>query len=137
MTKTKIHTINWRADAWLSGTIMLKPNEGWLYVTIINLIYSQGGAIEPDIRFLGRVTNMHGNAVRAALERLIELGKVWRETSGKLMAKRCENELETARKRVGKWVENGGDLGRQSKKTKGLSEAPLTPPSRTRVTTTH
>ena len=119
----KIHTVDWRADAWLGGTSMLGPNEGWLYVTIINLIYSRGGPIEADKAWLGRVANMHGNAVNASLRHLIELGKV-RETDGKLMANGCEKQLETAEKRARNWVGNGGEIGRPSNKNNKLQKAP-------------
>ena len=127
----KIHTVDWRADAWLGGTSKLGPNEGWLYVTIINLIYTEGGPIEADKAWLGRVANMHGNAVNASLRRLIELGKV-RETDGKLMANGCEKQLETAEKRARNWAANGGDSGRPSNKNNKFQEAP---PSRAHADT--
>lgn len=100
---------------------MLGPNEGWLYITIINLIYSHGAAIDADLKWLGKVANMHGNAVRAALKRLTDLGKVF-ETNGKLMAKRCETELETARKRAVSSSDNGGKGGRPRNKTNDVEE---------------
>lgn len=128
----KIHTVDWRADAWLGGTSMLGPNEGWLYITIVNLIYSRGGPIEPDKAWLGRVANMHGNAVNTALRRLIELGKI-RETGGKLMANGCEKQLETAEKRLRNWVGNGGEKGRPTSDNSSLDESPPLHPSRARV----
>lgn len=112
---TKVHRVDWRADNFLVGTSMLGPTEGWLYTVVINLIYSHGEAIDADIAWLSHITRMHGNAVRAALKRLADLGKVW-EKDGKLMAKRCENELETARKRMRSASENGGKGGRPSNK---------------------
>lgn len=137
-TAQQIHTIDWRAEAWLSGTSQLGPNEGWLYVTIINLIYAHGEAIDCDLKWIGRQANMHGRSVKAALSKLIEMGKVWHETDGKLMAKRCETELETARKRISKWIEKGGNLGRPPKDNSHLQEAPHTDSlARTRGTTNH
>lgn len=134
----QIHTIDWRAEAWLSGTSQLGPNEGWLYVTIINLIYAHGEAIDYDLKWIGRQANMHGRSVRTALAKLIKMGKVWQESDGKLMAKRCETELETARKRISKWIEKGGNLGRPPKDNNHLQEAPHTAPlARTRGTTNH
>lgn len=117
----KVHRVDWRADNFLVGTSMMEPNEGWLYTVIINLIYSHGEAIDCDLQWLGKVSNMHGNAVRAALRRLIRLGKIW-EKDGKLMAKRCENELETARKRMRSATENGLKGGRPPKEISEVDE---------------
>ena len=118
----KIHTVDWKADAWLAGTSKLGPTEGWLYITIINLIYSHGEAIEADKAWLGRVANMHGRAVKNALEKLIALGKVQVGSDGKLMANHCQSALQSARKRVVTASQNGAKGGRPSKDINGIGK---------------
>ena len=117
----KIRHVDWYADEWLAGTSKLGPNEGWLYTTIVNLIYSHSGPIEDDERWLARVANMHWRTVRTARKRLLELGKIQSE-AGHIMVRRCSREVQKALTRSSEAIQNGLKGGRPSNKTNGVAK---------------
>lgn len=110
----KIRRIDFSPDEWLAGTAGLDNAERGLYITACALIYSHGGPIPIDE--LRRHSRDHGNAFNRQLSRLVTTGKLQRNGSD-LANKRCEDELEKARKRAGKgkelaaerWKNNGVD----------------------------
>jgi uncharacterized protein YdaU (DUF1376 family) len=88
---------------------MLTNAERGLYITACALIYSAGGPIERQ--HLRSACSDHGNAFNRQLKRLVNLGKLI-ENGSEIDNKRCENELENARKRGEKARENGAKGGR-------------------------
>jgi uncharacterized protein YdaU (DUF1376 family) len=88
---------------------MLTNAERGLYITACALIYSAGGPIERQ--HLRSACSDHGNAFNRQLQRLVRLGKLI-ENGSEIDNKRCENELENARKRGEKARENGAKGGR-------------------------
>ncbi len=101
----KIRRIDWYADEWISGTCMLDAAERGVYVTICSMIYSHGGPVPRDKKLPG-LCGCHGNAFNRIIKRLAELGKII-ENGSEIDVKRCEKELENARKRLGNASENG------------------------------
>lgn len=99
----KVRRINFHAEDWLVGTTSLDLAERGLYITACALIYAHGGPVAlSDLRAACRG---HGNAFNRALRRLIDLGKLT-EKGKEIGQKRCENELEIARKRIVNGKEN-------------------------------
>lgn len=99
----KVRRIDFSPDEWLSGCRRLDNAARGMYITACALIYSIGGPIEREE--LRAACREHGNAFNRQLAVLIRLGKL-DENDGKLMNKRCGNELEKAQKRAENWSEN-------------------------------
>ena len=100
----KVRRIDFSPDEWLAGTGELSAVDRGVYITICALIYSRGGPIEFEV--IRRHIPEHGTRVKAAVDRLEMMGKIVRNGS-EIDQKRCENELENARKRSEKASENG------------------------------
>lgn len=105
----KVRRVDFSPDEWLSGTAELSDEDRGIYITICALIYSRGGPVRYDV--LKGHSHSHGNKLQAALDRLELAGKITRNGS-EIDQKRCENELEKARKRHEKALENGAKGGR-------------------------
>jgi uncharacterized protein YdaU (DUF1376 family) len=105
----KVRHIDFYQDEWLSGTASMDPVDVGVYITACALIYSHGGPIQESE--LKRFLKCHGRTLSAAVDRLVGAGKLTRNGS-EISSKRCANELEKARKRIGKARENGGEGGR-------------------------
>jgi uncharacterized protein YdaU (DUF1376 family) len=131
----KVRRIDWSADEWLAGTAILDATERGIYVTIVNMIYSHGGPI-PRGWISPAIMRCHGNILNRCLNRLLELGKIVGKGS-EITVKRCENELEKARKRTEKWSENGQKGGRPPNKNKGIEKPGGFDDSHTRGTTNY
>lgn len=90
-------------DEWLVGCARLNLADCGLYITACMLMYSHGGPIA--VVDLKAACQDHGNAINAALTRLVRLGKLIRE--GDILRNlRVEKELEKAWKRSGNGLEN-------------------------------
>jgi uncharacterized protein YdaU (DUF1376 family) len=100
----KVRSVQFSPDEWLAGTSMLSAPEKASYITVIALIYSHGGPIDDDDRWIARNIGCHWRSWRAHKQRLISLGKIHRIEPGKssngsipacgqLTNKRCEKEL--------------------------------------------
>jgi uncharacterized protein YdaU (DUF1376 family) len=90
-------------DEWLVGCARLNLADCGLYITACMLMYSHGGPIA--VVDLKAACQDHGNAVNAALTRLVKFGKLIRE--GDILRNlRVEKELEKAWKRSGNGLEN-------------------------------
>src|SRR5262249_54273570 len=73
------------------------------YITVCSLIYSQGGPIPDDDRWLAAKSGLHKRTIRAAVSSLVRQGKVVSTTlDGRpsLMVNRCRAELERALSRI-------------------------------------
>lgn len=110
----KVRRIDFSPDEWLAGAFSLKAEQRGCYVTVIMLIYSNGGAIRDDEKELAHACNV---TIRKWLEVravLIAKGKVYLTSNGELSNKRCEIELEKAINRSEKAKENGEKGGKNS-----------------------
>lgn len=111
----KVRRIDYSAGDMLSDIAgEVTPAEFGVYWMICTLIYRRREAIADDEQWLAdkfRRSKTDPRTVRAAIEQLVRLGKVER-TDGKLMVKRCRDEIEKASKRIQTWTENGMNGGR-------------------------
>ena len=119
----KVRRIDFSADEWLAGTGELSAIDRGVYITVCALIYSRGGPIEMEV--IRRHIPEHGGRINASLARLETLGKIIRNGS-EIDQKRCENELESARKRSEKASENGR-VGNEIKALKHATRTGVAP----------
>lgn len=92
----KVRRIDFSADEWLAGTHGLTAFDRGVFITICALIYSHGKRVQSGL--VAQHCACHGNALNASLNRLVALHKIYRKGS-EIGQKRCEKELENARKR--------------------------------------
>jgi uncharacterized protein YdaU (DUF1376 family) len=111
----KVRRVDLYSDDFLTGTPMLLDDEMGVYMRICLLIYASGKPVSEE--HVRSVCRSHGNAFKRIIGRLETLGKIFRNGS-EIDQKRCENELERARKRVEKASENGAKGGRIKDLTK-------------------
>lgn len=117
---TKIRRVDFYPDDFIAGTVALSLVERGLFWTACAMIYSHGGPIEEaDLR---RLCPSHGRTFRIALDRLLALGKVLRQSDGKLDAKRCQSELKRAANRVANAYQNGSKGGRPSNEINAVAK---------------
>jgi uncharacterized protein YdaU (DUF1376 family) len=109
----KVRRIDWSPDEWLGGTtLVLTVEETGVYMTALMVIYSRGGHCPNDAAFIaghfkrppsdhGRSARWHVRQVRAALDQLIELGKLNPTPDGKWLTNgRANDELSKAGERI-------------------------------------
>lgn len=109
---TKIRHVDFYHDEWLAGTATLDVVDVGVYITACAMIYSRGGPIQ--LEDLKRFVRCHAKVFANAFRRLVQAGKLTL-TGTEVCCKRCANELETARKRVATWSQNGSKGGRPRK----------------------
>jgi uncharacterized protein YdaU (DUF1376 family) len=117
-------------DAALAGMIGLSPEQRGVYNTVIDLLYSRNGSIPTDDAFFARACECRPQMWRRIRDSLIAKGKLHYTADDKLMAKRVQNELETATK----LIQNMVVLGRVSAEKRKQNNT--TPPTAPLVTTT-
>lgn len=119
----RIHRVDYSADEFLAGVVgELSAAEVGVYWMICSLIYSRRRAIPDDVRGLtAKFRGTDPRTIRAALERLVALGKVTRD-EGELRVNRCLDELEMASNRIRTASENGSKGGRPSKDSNDLTK---------------
>lgn len=84
--------IKFYASDWLAGTSGLTAAERGVYITILALIYENGGAIRLDRSRLARRCGVPAGSFKRILEGLIAEGKLV-EVDGGLTNRRAETEL--------------------------------------------
>lgn len=119
----KARRIDFSPDELIAGTTSkLSVVEFGVYWMVCTLIYSQGGPIDDDAEWIAGVfKKTNPRTVRAALEKLVALSKIYRIDS-QLMVNRCRTELERASNRIRTASENGSNGGRPSKKNNDLEK---------------
>ena len=80
------------ASDWLAGTRGLSPAETGVYVTLLAMIYENGGPIERDDRRLARLCNCATGGFTKVIAALIEQRKII-EIDGRLTNERAEKEI--------------------------------------------
>lgn len=92
----------------------LTPAEFGIYWMICTLIYRRLDWIDDDAQWIAGKFKRPGSdprTIRAAIERLVTLGKIIR-ADDKLMVNRCRKEIERASNRIQAWTKNGSNGGR-------------------------
>jgi uncharacterized protein YdaU (DUF1376 family) len=84
-------------DAFLAGTAGLTLEETGAYIKIINLLYCRDGDLPDEVPLIRRTLGCHAHTWNGIKRRLISKGKIW-ISDGKIMAKRVEGCLNSARK---------------------------------------
>jgi len=107
-------------DDWLGGSGELSIEERGVYITACAAIYSRGGPITRD--HLRRLCPCHRRIFDRVLNTLLDLGKLFETSDGKLGQNRCEIELKHARKRLETSQENGRKGGRFSSQNNGVAK---------------
>lgn len=117
----KVRKIDFSPDEFLAGVIGMTMAEGHTYWVLCSLIYSSSDWIAPtDERF--RAIKSDPRSVQAALRSLIDRGKIEVRADGKMMVRRCGQELERASRRIQEAVESGSRGGRPRKQSEENQE---------------
>lgn len=117
----KPRRIDLSADNFIAGIAgQMSAEQLGLYWLICLLIYSNGGPVDYDEhRFAALLPGTHWRSIRAASQRLQDLGKIT-VCDGQVMAKGCSEPLHAAFMRVSKAAENGVKGGRPRKENNDL-----------------
>jgi uncharacterized protein YdaU (DUF1376 family) len=94
----------YQAD-FLSGILGLEPEEIAVYTVVLMQIYDRGGAVPDDRKSLAWRCRLSGKKLNAALDRLIEIGKLTL-IDGRLSNPRAEDEIEKLREKSEKNSQN-------------------------------
>ena len=72
----KVRRIDFSPDEWLAATVRLTAIEKGCYWTVCALIYSKGGPIDDDPRWIARNCGCDVRTWQAVRRRLLDLGKL-------------------------------------------------------------
>lgn len=97
--------IRFYGDDWLSGTMMLSPDERGVLITIVALTAAQGTAPKLDYDRLPRWLGCTKSKAKKTIENLVDLGKLTIE-DGLILNTRSLEELEKSQLFVQKQTEN-------------------------------
>ena len=123
MRSEKVRRVDFHPDEYLAGTNRLTAEEQGVYWVICSLIYSRGGPIDDDLKWLTQhFYRMHWRTLAKILDSLARHGKIVREGC-KIASKRCGEELEKAQSRVAQARQNGARRWQREQ----TDEAVLTP----------
>jgi uncharacterized protein YdaU (DUF1376 family) len=118
----KVRYVRFHPDEYIAGVgAQMDAETQGVYWMICSLIYSHGGPIDNDPKYIGRLVCMGQARARKVIDGLIESGKIFVFQS-KLTQKRAETEVKHAQNRTEKAKENGGKGGRPPKKNKDLGK---------------
>lgn len=95
----KIHWYKRDPDAALTGMMGLTLEERGAYNTILDLIYSQAGALPDDSRFISGWLRVDVRVWKRLRQRLIDLGKLY-ILEGTIRNSRADREVDDALSRV-------------------------------------
>lgn len=104
MADKRVIRVDWYADNWLGGVVLLSAEERGIYDTMINLIYQTNTSLEDDDVAMAHACNCGRAAYRRAKKRLLELDKIeCRE--GRIFQAKCAKELTRASDRIDAYAE--------------------------------
>lgn len=118
---TKNFRVDWYPHAAFIDFNKLKAEEIGVLVQIINLIYVKEGPIEYEPKYIGKQCN----TTRAKCDRIIKFlldSENLFLVEGKLMKKRCRNELEIIQERRKNSIESGQKGAKQKWRNKKEQE---------------
>ena len=99
MPEKPIIRVDWYADNWLGGVVLLTALERGVYDTIINLIYQTNGPLEDDDKAMAHACKAGKADYKRAKSRLLELGKI-EVVDGLIHQSKCTKELARAGARI-------------------------------------
>lgn len=128
-TPSKPRRIDYFPDEFLVGTTDLTLEEAGAYWKVCSLIYSRGGPVHDDDRWIAKAIATDVRKWKPIRARLLAKGKLIR-ADGKLSNARCETELAKVRRRIEDAHTNGalggrppgqspGDVGEMSARSPG------------------
>lgn len=112
---TGVPYIRFYGDDWLSGTMMLSPEERGVLITIVALTAAQGGAPKLDYNRLPRWLGCTRQKAKKTIEILVDLGKLT-IVDGLIVNTRSLKELEKAQVFVQKQTENASKSRKKARK---------------------
>jgi uncharacterized protein YdaU (DUF1376 family) len=107
--RVKVRRIDYRPDEFLAGTSNLTLEETGAYWKVCSLIYSRGGPIENDDRWIAAAIFVDVRKWKPIKANLIAKGKL-HLSDGKLSNGRCETEIQKALNRI-----NGAKKGAKAR----------------------
>ncbi len=110
-TPGKPRRIDYFPDEFLVGTTDLTLEEAGAYWKVCSLIYSRGGPVDDDDRWIAKAIAADVRKWKPIRARLLTKGKLIR-ADGKLSNARCETELAKVRRRIEDAHTNGALGGR-------------------------
>jgi uncharacterized protein YdaU (DUF1376 family) len=120
-SRIKVRRIDYRPDEFLAGTSNLTLEETGAYWKVCSLIYSRGGPIENDDRWIAAAIFVDVRKWKPIKANLIAKGKL-HLNEGKLSNGRCETEIQRALARI-----NGAKKGAKARWGNGAPQE-ATPP---------
>ncbi|WP_439618336.1 DUF1376 domain-containing protein [Shinella sp.] len=113
MSKPKARRVDFYPDEYIAGVGgVLRADEQGVYWLLCSLIMSEGGAIIQDDRRLSALCRGRPADVKKIIDRLIQAGKIMRQSDGKLSQNRAQSEVEKSLNRIQTASENGSNGGR-------------------------
>ena len=106
----------------LGALAAMDPDEGLVYVAILLRIYEVGGPIADTPKVLARRVNLTERRAKAAIESLVELGKVQRLTDGRLDSDTTHKTLVDRDKKI-LAAKNAGILSAQTREEKLIQKS--------------
>jgi uncharacterized protein YdaU (DUF1376 family) len=95
----KIRRVNYSPDEFLAGVQSLSVEEIGFYWVACSLIYSKGGPIDNDPRWLGRNAGCQPRRARRLIGQLLAKGKLSVDNAGRLTNGRAQREIKAATNR--------------------------------------
>jgi len=104
MPSKQIIRVDWYADNWLGGVVLLTALERGIYDTIINLIYQTNAPLKDDDKAMAHACKAGRADYRRAKARLLELEKI-EIIDGHIHQSKCAKELARAGGRIDAYKE--------------------------------
>lgn len=118
MAKAKARRVDFYPDEYIAGVGgVLRADEQGVYWMICTLIMSEGHEVFYDEKRFAGLCQIRPSDVRRIVDRLVERGKIVRQSDGKLTQNRAQSEVEKSLNRIQTAHENGSNGGRPSLKT--------------------
>lgn len=95
----KIRRVSFTPDEFLVGIQSLTVDEIGFYWVACSLIYSKGGPIDADSKWLGRNAGCSSRMARSLVDRLLAKGKLSLDNRGRLTNGRAVREIKSAESR--------------------------------------
>jgi uncharacterized protein YdaU (DUF1376 family) len=115
----KIRRIDFYPTDFTDGVSGLTPIQIGVYWVVCSLIYSAGGPIPVEDQRL-RLIKCDPRTIRKAIQELVKMGKIHLEDDGKMIVRRCEDELDRGRRRIEAATKNGAE-GNKIKKMRNAT----------------
>lgn len=123
MAAGKARHVDFYFDEYIAGVAgILNAEEQGVYWMVCSLIMSEGGTIPENHRRLSMLCGVRPSDSKRIVASLVEKGKIFIQTDGKLAQKRAQSEVEKSLNRIQRASEVGANGGRPRSKTKQNQE---------------